>query len=181
MPVHHYYFSLALVHKSADCSRDAQCVAQKNRPLCFCGNCFSRRLHRLSDWATSQSCILREVLSTARELARKSFWVPIQWQLGIIYKDSTIRGCGPQKRWRAELLPPHCQRRCYLSPAVTDGQVRTRGKKKGQRSLHRVLAIAVPLGDTRRLCIHKGLIRTGVSSHSEECKNRAKMNRIIII
>lgn len=41
--------------------------------LCFCGNCFTSPLHRLSDWATSQYWILREVLSITRELARKSF------------------------------------------------------------------------------------------------------------
>lgn len=110
--------ALVLVHKSADCTRDAWYMAEK-KP--FCGNCFTSPLSRLSDWATSQCRTLREVLSVTRELARKSFWVPIQWQLDIIYQDSTIRGCGPQKRWRAELLPPHCQPCCHLSPAMTDG------------------------------------------------------------
>lgn len=139
-------------------------MAEK-KPLCFCGNCFTSPLYRLSDWATSQCWILREVLSIARELVRKSFWVPIHWQLDIIYQDSTIRGCGLQKRWRAELLPPHCQRCCHLSPAMTDGQVGTH-EKKGQESF----SSPCPFGrHSRTLCplgvwAWSGLIRTGISS-----------------
>ena len=149
-------------------------MAEK-KPLCFCGNCFTSLLHRLSDWATSREWILWEALSITRELAPKSFWVPIQCQLDIIYQDSTIRGCGLQKRWRAELLPPHCQRRCHLNPAMTDGQVGTHGKKKkGQQSLTRVSAI---------LSLWETLEEYGLEQDWYQLtfsRVRAKLSRIII-
>lgn len=80
---------------------------------------------------------LRQVLSLTRELARKSFWVPVQWQLDIIYQDSAIRGRGLQKRWHAELQPltPHCLRCCHLSPSMTDRQDRTHDKKKNNKKV----------------------------------------------
>ena len=139
-------------------------MAEK-KPLCFCGNCFTSLLHRLSDWATSREWILWEALSITRELAPKSFWVPIQCQLDIIYQDSTIRGCGLQKRWRAELLPPHCQRRCHLNPAMTDGQVGTHGKKKGASRVWPEFQQSCPSGRHLR---SMGLSKTGISSPSAE-------------
>lgn len=47
-------------------------------------------------------------------------------------------------------------------------------EKRKAKGICRVLAIAVPLGDTRRPCIHEGLIRTSVSSPSEECEKEGR-------
>ena len=103
-------------------------------------DCSAWLLYRLSNWATSSCWGFYESCFLLRDLERKSFWVPTQWQLNIIYQDSTIRGCSLQKRWHAELLP--CKRCCHLSPAMIDGQVSTGGKgPKVWTKFHRPLSL----------------------------------------
>lgn len=164
IPVCMYAAQLYNLHLSADCAGDAQHMAEK-KPQCFCGNCITRLVHRLSDWATSQYGIFYE----------KCFLLHESWCISLF-------GCPCNDSWisvirtalsgdvvcrSADMLNCTANVVAIWAQAMTDGQVRTRDKKNAQRACTVVVSLSLWVTCKDSVSIRSiGLIQASIGSPS---------------
>lgn len=141
------------MHKSADCTVPGMPSAWQRRSPCvsvgiavpaYCPGCQIEQ--RVSAGFYEKCFLLQKSWSVSLfGCPFNDSWISfIRTALSgdVVCRSADVLNCYP---------PFPCQGCCHLSPAMTDGQVGTHEKRKGQKSLHRVSAVPVPLGDTRGL------------------------------